>query len=159
MLFKDMKPGYPVYLLSKDTVKATTGKIVNIGQPHFPNAVNGSFPQTTQMFVDVTVESDGQTHTYSIPDTLAVTYAGELVLSTDRDGILRDVEAMKTRSEEALKNVDNHKATIQACDKILEEWNPTFAEKKRQDERISGLENEVKELGTMLKDFISELKK
>lgn len=159
MLFKDMKPGYPVYLLDKDAVKAATGKIVNVGQPHFPNTMNGNLGQTAQMFVDVTVEADGQTHTYSIPDTLAVTYAGTLVLSTDREGILRDVEAMKTRSEEALKDVDKHKATIGQCERILEEWNPAFAEKKRQDERISGLENEVKGLGTMLREFIGEMKR
>jgi len=157
MLFKDMKPGYPVYLLDKENMKAATGKIVNIGQPHFPSPA-GNIPQTAQMFVDVTVESDKQTRTYSIPDTLSVTYAGALVLSTDREGILRDVEAMKSRSEEALNEVGRHRNTIAECDRILEEWNPAFAEKKRQDERISGLETEVKGLGSMLREFIGEFK-
>ena len=158
MLFKDMKPGYPVYLLDKETIKTATGKIVNVGQPHFPNPMAGNLSQTTQMLVDVTVESDRQTRTYSIPDTLSVTYAGTLVLSTDREGILRDVEAMKSRSEEVLKEVEKHRYTITECDKILEEWNPAFAEKKRQDERISGLESEVKGLGSMLREFIGEFK-
>lgn len=161
MLFKDLKPGYPVYMLDKDSVKTATGKTVNVSQPRFANtsAAGGNYQATAQMYVDVTIETEGQTKTYSIPDTLGVTYAGNVVLSTDRDGILRDVEAMKNQSEEALKNVERHKETIACCEKILEEWNPAFAEKKRQDERISGLENEVKGLGSMLRDFINEFKK
>ncbi len=161
MLFKDMKPGYPVYMLNKESVKTVTGKVVNVSQPRFANqlSANGNFQATAQLYVDVTLEVDGQTKTYSIPDTLSVTYAGDIVLSVDRDGILRDVEAMKSQSEEALRDVDKHKATVASCEKILEEWNPVFAEKKRQDERICGLENEVKGLGTMLRDFINEFKK
>lgn len=161
MLFKDMKPGYPVYILEKDAVRTSTGKVVNVSQPRFANAnaAGGNFQATAQMYVDVTIEADGQTRTYSIPDTLGVTYAGSVVLSTDREGILRDVEAMKSQSEEALRNVERHRETIAACEKILEEWNPVFAEKKRQDERISGLENEVRDIGSMLKNFINEFKK
>ena len=161
MLFKDMKPGYPVYMLDKESVKTMTGKVVNVSQPRFGNQTpaNGNFQATAQMYVDVTLEVDGQTKTYSIPDTLGVTYAGDIVLSVDREGVLRDVEAMKSQSEEVLRGVDRHKAVIESCEKILEEWNPVFAEKKRQDERISGLENEVKGLGSMLRDFINEFKK
>lgn len=161
MLFKDLKPGYPVYILDKDAVKTATGKTVNVSQPRFANtgAVGGNYQSTAQMYVDVTIEMDGQTKTYSIPDTLGVTYAGSVVLSVDREGILRDVEAMKNQSEEALRDIDKHKATIESCERILEDWNPAFAEKKRQDERISGLENEVKGLGSMLRDFINEFKK
>ena len=48
---------------------------------------------------------------------------------------------------------------MEGCDKILEEWNPAFAEKKEQDKRISGLESEVKGLSKMLADFINEFKK
>lgn len=159
MLFKDMKPGYPVYLMDKEAVKASTGKIINVSQPHFQNQSQGSFQASAQMYVDVTVETDGQTRTYSIPETLGVTYAGNLVLSVDRDGVLREVEAMKSRSEDALKDVEKHKETIISCDEILTGWNPVFAEKKKQDERISGLENEVKGLGSMLRDFINEFRK
>ena len=48
---------------------------------------------------------------------------------------------------------------INSCDAILSEWNPEFAEKKQQDERISGLEKQVEKMGKMLSDFINEFKK
>lgn len=111
------------------------------------------------MVIDVTIETSGETKTYTIPETSSVVNAGTLVLSVDREGILREVEAVKSQSEEALRNVDSHKATITACERILEDWNPAFAEKKAQDARISSIENEVKGLGAMLKDFINEFKK
>lgn len=94
-----------------------------------------------------------------LPETLSVTYANNLVLSTDRDGILRDVESMKNQSLEIVNSVEKHKATVDSCDKILEEWNPAFAEKKEQDKRISGLEEKVEGIGKMLSDFINEFKK
>lgn len=164
MLFKDLKPGYPVYLLRKgDELKALQGKIIKVSDPYFPPSPIGQMPSpsmnTSQRFVDVTLEAEGVTNTYSIPETLSVSYANNIVLSTDKDGILRDVEAMKSQSEEVLRSVEKNKYIISGCDKILEEWNPAFAEKKEQDKRISGLETEVKGLSKMLADFINEFKK
>lgn len=162
MIFKDIKIGYPVYFLQKDGVpKAYQGKAIAISQPRFPQLqTNLSLQQqATTMVVDVTIEGGGETRTYTIPETSTVVNAGSLVLSTDRDGILREVEAMRSSSEDALKQVEKHEATIEACNNILEEWNPIFAEKKHQDERITSLESEVKGLGVLLKDFINEFKK
>jgi len=162
MQFKDLKAGYPVYIFTKgEGLKATTGKVVNVSQPYFPQPQPGQLAsmQTAQRVVDVTVESESKTSTYSIPETLSVTYANNLVLSTDREGILRDVEAMKAQSQEVVNSYDKHKAIIESCDKILEEWNPVFAEKKEQDKRISGIEKEVIGLKNMLSDFINEFKK
>ena len=80
-------------------------------------------------------------------------------MSTDKDGILREVEALKAASEEALSQVERHKQTVTNCNQLLEELNPAFAEKRAQDKRIEGIENEVKSLGAVLRDFINEFKK
>lgn len=162
MQFKDLKPGYQVYIFVKgNELKAMTGKVINVSQPYFPQQQPGQIAsmQTAQRVVDVTVEADGKTSTYSIPETLSVTYANNLVLSTDREGILRDVEAMKIQSQEIVNSYDKHNAIINNCDKILEEWNPAFAEKKAQDTRITSIESEVKGMKKMLSDFINEFKK
>lgn len=68
----------------------------------------------SQMVVDVTIEADGATRTYSIPEASGITYAGATVLSTDRDGIIREIEAIKSQSEEALAGVESHKTRIYA---------------------------------------------
>lgn len=164
MLLKDMKPGYPVYLLDKsDGIKALQGRIVKVGDSYYPPVQQGQFPasNTTQRFVDVTLEASGITHTYSIPETLSVTYANasKLVISSDKEGILREVESIKSRNDEELRMVNKRKEENAACEKIMEEWNPAFAEKREQDKRISGLETEVKGLSKMISDFINEFKK
>lgn len=163
MLLKDMKPGYPVYLLDKsDGIKALQGRIVKVGDPYYPPVQQGQFSasNTTQRFVDVTLEARGITHTYSIPETLSVTYANEskLVISSDKEGILREVESIKNRNDEELRMVEKRKEENAACEKIMEEWNPAFAEKREQDKRIAGLESKVDGLGKMLEKFINELK-
>lgn len=144
----------------KSRVTASQGKAVNVSKPYFPQSPASQPPTmaTMQMVVDVTIESAGVTHTYAIPETLSVTYASDLVLSTDRDGILREVEALKSQSEEALASVQRHKDTIATCEQILEQWNPSFAEKREQDRRISGLESKMESFGKMLSDFINEFK-
>lgn len=163
MTFKDIKTGYPVYFLQKDgELKAYQGKTLAVSQPRFPQLQPTTPMQqqaATAMVVDVTIETDGQTRTYTIPETSSVVNAGTLVLSVDRDGILREVVAVKSQSEEAIKQVDRHKANISACERIMEEWDVAFAEKKAQDARISGIENEVRSLSTMMKDFINEFRK
>lgn len=80
-------------------------------------------------------------------------------MSTDKDGILREVEALKAASEEALSQVERHKQMVTNCGQLMEELNPAFAEKRAQDKRIEGIENEVKSLGAVLRDFINEFKK
>lgn len=47
------------------------------------------------MMVDVTIEVEGRTAVYTIPENLVVTYASNIVLSTDREGIAREVETAK----------------------------------------------------------------
>lgn len=164
MLFKDLKPGYPVYMLIKeDGIKSVLGKVINVSKPYLPTMQQGQMnaAYTAQMGVDVTIEAEGKTKTYFIPETLSVTYTNNnnIVISTDKEGILKDVEATKNQSLEIVNSVEKHKTIVEGCDRILEEWNPAFAEKKEQEKRISGLENEVKGLSKMLADFINEFKK
>jgi len=72
---------------------------------------------------------------------------------------LREVEALKGKSVDIVNSIDKHKATIESCDRILQEWNPAFAERKKQEERITGLESKVDKISDMLSSFLSEFKK
>lgn len=160
MLFKDLKSGYPVYFLDKATTKYYQGKVISVAAPRYDNTqLNGLSQHATSLVVDVTIEADGATRTYTIPETSTLTYAANIVLSTDKDGIVREVEAMKSASEEALSKVEQHKATLAKCSELLEELNPAFAEKRAQDKRIESIESEVRSLGNIVKDFINEFRK
>lgn len=160
MLFKDTKAGYPVYLLDKEQTKATQGKVISVSAPRVQTPQGTTFAPslTASLVVDVTIEAEGTTRTYTIPETSALAYAGLLVLSTDKEGILREVQALKTASEDALSKIAKHEQTIAGCNKVLEEWDTAFAEKRKTDERITGIETAVQNIGKQLKDFIDQFK-
>ena len=156
MMFKDLKKGYPVYVLHNNgDIKVETGKVIDVSLPHVESMQIG---KTSQMVVDVTAEIGGVTKTYSIPETLSVTYSGDkMVLSVDREGIIREVENMKTRSEDALKEMDSHKRIVEQCSSILTEWNPVYKEKKETEERFGKIESSIGELKTMMCNFIKQM--
>lgn len=154
MLFKDLKPGYPIFLFSRTNVEVRQGKIVNVTPPH----LDTHYGNPTEMVVDITIEDNGQTFTYAFKDSTEVGYTKDLVVSPGRDVILREVEVMKTQSEQALAQVDNHKAIVEKCSQILSEFNPALKERKETEERFSKLEGSVGELKSMMQSLINELK-
>ena len=110
MFFKDIKQNYPVYILNKQDVSFSKGKVTSVSLPHMDN----SNPMVIgKSVIDVAIEVDGKSATYTIPENLSIVYAGDIVLSTDRDGIMREVEAMKSSSEQAIKNVERHKMIVE----------------------------------------------
>lgn len=114
--------------------------------------------QTIQMVVDVTIEDGGFSRTYTMSDNISVTYANDLVLSTERDGVLREVEILKNQSSEELSKMDEYKKDVDECEKILAEWNPAFREKRETEERFSKIETSMADLKNMMAGLIKELK-
>lgn len=154
MLFKDVKNGYPIFIFDRDSIEVSTGKVVNVTAPHLDCKMGGP----TEMVVDVTVENKGQTQTYTFKDGTDVGYVNSLILSTGREHILREVEAMDNQSEQALAQIDKHKETREKCRKILTEFNPVFKEKQETEERFSKMEGSISELKNMIAGLVKELK-
>lgn len=163
MLFKDLKSGYPVYLLQRgDNLKVSTGKITAVAPSRFQQSGNSQMSMVT----DITIDNEGVSRTYEIPDSLSVTYTRDgLVISTDKDGLIREVEAIKTSNEEELLKVDVRKKIVEDCDNILSELNPQIKEKRENEERITNIESSVtdlkgsvKSLESIITSFIKEFK-
>ena len=162
MLFKELKQNYPVYILDKQAVTFTQGKVISVSLPRM-GVGNGTMPMMptsspTAVLVDVTIEADGRTATYSIPENLAVTYAGSTVLSTDREGISREIEAMRATAEQVLSSVDRQKEILDKTQSLLAELNPAYKEKKETDERFNRIEGDVSEMKSMVRDLLNKLK-
>lgn len=156
MNFKDIQKGFIVYILhkGKDGIKATQGRVVDKSDPHLQqqpssySAMN-NLPQFNPMqalVVDVTIEEDGMAKTYCIPENLSVTYADDMVLATDKDCIIREVQAQLARSEEHIKQTPIEEKKCKACKEILETWDPVFKERRESDNRITKIEEQVNEM-------------
>jgi len=160
MLFKDVKTGYPIFILHKtDPLILSQGKVISNPTTHVSQIqpFNPMNTQTTQMMVDVTIEDGGVTKTYTIPETSSVTYGNDLVLSTDREGLIREVESMKAVSQDHLNQVSFHEKRLASCEKILSDLNPAFKEKKDTEARFGKIENDMKDVKTMITDLIKKL--
>ena len=156
MLFKDLKIGYPVYIFHKDGEKRITqGKVTAISPSRLPQTPS---LQTMQMVVDVTIDDGGSSRTYAIPDNTSVTYTNGLVLSTDRDGVIREVEILRNQCAEELAKIEDYRKSVSECEKILTEWNPVFREKRETEERFSKLETSMSDLKSMMSGLIKELR-
>lgn len=159
MLFKDLKTGYPVFVLHKtDPMSLTQGKVVATPTTHISQIQPFNIgTQTSQMMVDVTIEDEGVTKTYTIPESSSVTYGNDLVLSTDREGLAREVESMKAVSQDHLNQVSFHEKRLQSCEKILADLNPAFKEKKENEARFGKIEENLGDLTKMVKDLVNKL--
>lgn len=154
MAFKDVKQSYSVYILNKQDLTITDGKVVSVGFPHMDLNNKPQLGQS-QMVVDVTIESSGKTATYTIPENLSVTYAGDIVLSTDKQGLACEVEAMKNSAEKILESVPRQKEIIDKSTAILAELNPVYKEKKENEQRFAKMESSISRLENTVNNFIN----
>lgn len=165
MYFNELRNGYPVYILNRTDMNVTTGKVINKGDPYFPkmNPNNPMKPMPTQRVVDVTIEIAGRTQTFTFVENSYVNstkFEGkELVLSTEKQGIIKEVEVVKAEKESSIANYENDKATVEKCEKILSDWNPEFAEKKKQDERISNMEKKLDNMMELFQKYMENSSK
>ena len=155
MLFKDIKQNFPVYILDKQNMSFTQGKVQSVSFPHIDNSSPMGMGKTV---IDVAIEADGKSGAYAMPENLSVVYAGNIVLSTDRDGIMREVEAMRTSAEQVLASVDKQREIVEKSTALLTELNPEYKAKQQNEQRLSNLESSMKELKDMMAGFIKEMK-
>lgn len=154
MAFKDVKQNYSVYILNKQDMTITDGKVVSVGFPHMDMNNKPQLGQS-QMVIDITIESEGKTATYTIPENLSVTYAGDIVLSTDKQGLLCEVEAMKNSAEKVLESIPRQREIIDKATTLLADLNPIYKEKKQNEERFNKMETSINKLEQTVTNFIN----
>ena len=100
-IFKNIQKNQTVYILDTKALQMKEAQVKD-NQPHIGSTY--TMGMQAQMMRDVTLESDGRQQTYTIPEQLSVTYAADLVLSTEREALGAEVERMKQAAEQQLVN-------------------------------------------------------
>ena len=147
MLFKEIKQNYPVYILDKQEFQIIQGKATAVS---FPRVEMNQKTGRTEMVVDVTVEANGKTATYPIPDNLSVTFAGNLVLSTDKQGLTGEVEAMVANADQILASVQQAQKIKDTASAILAALNPVYKEKQETEKRFGKIEGSISDMRDMM---------
>ena len=153
MTFKDIKQSYSVYILDKQDMNVSQAKVSAVSFPRVD--IMSKVANTTQTVVDVTLDCNGKVATYTIPENLSVTYAGNIVLSTDKEGLIHEIEAVKNNAEQIIASVDKQKQILDKANTLLSDLNPIYKEKKETDLRFTKIENSISEMKDMFTNFIN----
>ena len=81
-----------------------------------------------------------------------------MIMQAEKEGLIKEVEAMKTAAEQVLNSVEHQKEIVEKSSELLTELNPIFKEKQDTEKRFNKIENDVSEMKTMLTSFIREFK-
>ena len=145
MLFKELKSNYPIFLLDRATLKFEQAKVMNV-QPNY-QSVN-----MNRIEVNVTIQNkEGKQNTYAVADSEQSAYAGNLFISTSKDCIINEVNALKNASEEVLSKVEEHKQTVEKCKELLGELDTTFRDQQKTNARLDQMENKLDEIFNFVK--------
>jgi hypothetical protein len=155
--FRELRAGHLVQILNKSQMTVRQGKVVNVGSPYPEPVKPGQMAPTMNRLIDITIEAEGQTQTYAIPETSSITFAGDIVLSIEADSLIREVQAMRSQSEQAIASFDMHKQRIGQCDAILEDLDTSFREKRVVEERLSRVEGFMEEIRGDMKNLLKSL--
>lgn len=170
MVFKEIKQGFPIYMLDKDNKCFITGKVTGTTFPHpeKPRTLPNGMPdfntqnQSKRMVVDLTIEAGDRTATYEVSENATVNYAGNLVIATDKQALVPEMEAIVNNASDFLATVDQRKAeaeeTVKKMKAILAEVSPQARQAQEYDQRFSNIEGSVNELKDMFANFLKEFK-
>ena len=136
---------YPIFLLDRATLKFEQAKVMNV-QPNY-QSVN-----MNRIEVNVTIQNkEGKQNTYAVADSEQSAYAGNLFISTSKDCIINEVNALKNASEEVLSKVEEHKQTVEKCKELLAELDTTFRDQQKTNERLNQMECKLDEIFKFVK--------
>lgn len=162
-LFKDLRPGQPVYALIKGSeLKYIEGKIVSIGMQRMDMPKDVAIPRNV---IDVTYELEGVNYTdvINVTDSMFPTtkLGATTLLATSKDTILRELRESLKIDEQFLATVDQTKEqkqkNVQQYKDLIGKLDTEWAEKQALESRITTLENNSRETNTLLKSILDKL--
>lgn len=168
MIFSEIQKGHALYIVSKAGGIALQQTIVSSkGQPYpAPMQQPYSYNLTTpSLIVDLTVDINGQQRTYSVPERSEIAYDDKngMIITSNRDLALREVEMVRKQAQDRIEHHDADKQMVAQCDGILAEWNPVMKEKRENERRFKGIEDEiggvkedVRGIRDMLKEYLNK---
>lgn len=142
MMFRDLKVGDTLYIYDRASIALTAEQVSSVSAPRVDKS---------GMVVDVAVGN----MTYTFRDSSEVGFTPTLVISADRNNLLREVEAHKMGNESQIARVDQLKAELPKLDAIIDQLSPERKQKKDQEARMAKMEKSIGDLTAMLTQFMN----
>ena len=146
---------------SATPIKCHSGKVVKVSMPRveMPKA-DGSMPfssfQMQDRVVDLTIEYDGKTSTFVVPENSNVAYGDAVTISCSEDAIISEVKSRMKESADIVDSYEFHKANIEECKSILAGLNPQYAGTQEQDKRMTAMEEDIADIKDMIRSLMKK---
>lgn len=162
-MFSNLRTNSQIYILHKEASPyVEVGTVVSVSQP-VPKFPMNNFMNQQELVVDVTVKINDSTVTLQkLPANLDIAdqgINGNMVITTSREAMNSEVDALRQKSMGILNSVEYHQKVVQDCEILLQRLNPEFAEQRQQKQEIDTLKAQMSEMMSDMKDLMAQLKK
>lgn len=171
-MFQSLRTNQQFYILTKGTnPRLDVGLVTAVTSPQIKfQAIPQGLGSQPEYVVDVTISVNGATQQYQrLPANKEIADFGDgfgnIVVSMSRDAMNNEIATLKNRSEDHINRVEEEKQKLIAYEAILQQLNPEYAEKQKQEAEIMNLKNQVAamaqtnaNLEQMMQQLLSELK-
>ena len=141
MTFKELKKGFTVFILNKETLSYHKGRATQDATPPRMNITFGN-----PMIVDVSIEAEGQIKIWTLPadQQLAETQAdSNIVIATDKLPLVQIVKSIQSECETYLASIDQHKEKLAKAKKLVADLDVAYKQQQQTEERFTRLEQSI----------------
>lgn len=165
MSFSSLRSSSLLYILNREGVPTVNvGTIVNVSSPT-PKWGSMAFGQQPEMLVDITVKVDDKQGAFpKVPANLDVWEYEQngvktpYILATSRDAINAEINNLKQQALGIINSVEQNRQVVTACDQMLRQLNPEYAEKQRQEQEIAELKSRLDTQQSQMAELIALLR-
>ena len=107
----------------------------------------------TTVFVPITARVS-----ITVPETASVNYANHLMIASDQNSLLPELQSLADESEKIIAAAPAHEERLKKIKELQVELNPQAKREQEYDKRLAAIEKSQQEMAAMITNFIKELK-
>ena len=161
MIFKELKQGFPLYVLNVNTMDVGTGTVSRVAGPHITNDKKKLANGQLMMVVDVSATMGNNTLNFELQENASNTMSddGQFLISPNQEDIANGVRMVKTRCEEYIRNEQHYKELIQKCDALLPQLDPMYRQSIDNEARFTSMQATIDKQSKDIQDMKEMLTK
>ena len=148
-MFQGLTQGATLFILYRNEPKLAEGRVLSVNtHPPQPNPQN-PMAMFQGLVTDVMVSVGNDNIPFAgLPANGVVANFPDrgLFISTDRSTVLREIQAMKTASEQVLGQIPAHQKMVQDCEALLIQYNPERKREIQQSQDIEQLKDQLAQM-------------
>lgn len=166
MSFSSLRPSSVLYILNKDGVPSVNiGTVVGVSSPMTKMGLPPMFNQMQEVVVDITVKVDDKQGVFQKVPANLDSWEYELngvktpyILATSKESINNEINSLRQQAVVILNSIEHNKQVVTTCDQLLQQLNPEYAEKQRQEQEIAELKSQMATQQSQIAELIALLK-